>query len=111
MEAVVGEDVAAPVDELARGEVAVLGQHIVEVDLRPAAARVVRQHHPDGPLATLHQERIRAGGGRVVGEGPPRELRKRIGSAVVALEFADEHAAVRAWRADILADALARTPR
>jgi ABC-2 type transport system ATP-binding protein len=36
--------------------------------------------------------------GRVVGEGPPRELRKRIGSAVVALEFADEHAAVRAQR-------------
>jgi ABC-2 type transport system ATP-binding protein len=36
--------------------------------------------------------------GRVVGEGPPHELRKRIGSAVVALEFADEHAAVRAQR-------------
>jgi ABC-2 type transport system ATP-binding protein len=36
--------------------------------------------------------------GRVVSEGPPRELRKRIGSAVVALEFADEHAAVRAQR-------------
>ena len=36
--------------------------------------------------------------GRVVGEGPPHELRKRIGSAVVALEFADERAAVRAQR-------------
>jgi ABC-2 type transport system ATP-binding protein len=36
--------------------------------------------------------------GRVVGEGPPHELRKRIGSAVVALEFGDEHAAARAQR-------------
>jgi ABC-2 type transport system ATP-binding protein len=36
--------------------------------------------------------------GRVVGEGAPHELRKRIGSAVVALEFADERAAARAWR-------------
>jgi ABC-2 type transport system ATP-binding protein len=34
--------------------------------------------------------------GRVVGEGTPHELRKRIGSAVVRLEFADEQAAVRA---------------
>jgi daunorubicin resistance ABC transporter ATP-binding subunit len=34
--------------------------------------------------------------GRLVGEGPPHELRKRIGTAVVALEFADEQAAVRA---------------
>jgi ABC-type multidrug transport system ATPase subunit len=34
--------------------------------------------------------------GRLVGEGPPHELRKRIGAAVVALEFADEQAAVRA---------------
>jgi ABC-2 type transport system ATP-binding protein len=34
--------------------------------------------------------------GRVVGEGTPDELRKRTGSAVVRLEFADEQAAVRA---------------
>jgi ABC-2 type transport system ATP-binding protein len=36
--------------------------------------------------------------GQVAGEGRPHELRKRIGSAVVALEFADEHAAARAQR-------------
>src|SRR3954451_4617921 len=57
LEAVVGEDVAAPVDELARGEVAVLRQHIVEVDLRPATACIVGQHHADGLLAALHKER------------------------------------------------------
>jgi daunorubicin resistance ABC transporter ATP-binding subunit len=34
--------------------------------------------------------------GRLAGEGTPQELRKRIGSAVLRLEFADEQAAVRA---------------
>ena len=60
MEALVGEDVAAAVDELAGGEVAVLRQDVVEVDLGPAVAGVVGEDDTDGPVAVLDQERVRA---------------------------------------------------
>jgi hypothetical protein len=55
-----GEHVAATEHELARGEVAVLGQHVVQVDLGAAVTRVVREHHPDGAFAVLDQERVPA---------------------------------------------------
>src|SRR5207248_6469077 len=69
-EPVVGEDVAAAIDELAGREVAVLRDHVVEVDLRAPGAGVMSKDDPDGTVAVLDQERVRTRAEREAGVEP-----------------------------------------
>src|SRR3954449_4259573 len=48
---------AAPPDELAGGEVAVAGCHVVQLDPGDTVAFVAHEHHADGLVVTLDEER------------------------------------------------------
>jgi hypothetical protein len=63
VEPAVAEHPAAAVDELARREVAEPRCRVVELHLGHAVAGVMDQHHADGLVTVLHQERGPAGSG------------------------------------------------
>ena len=68
VEAALAEHAAAPPDELAGGEVAVARRDVVEQHAGHAVAVVAHQHHPDGLVAALDQEREPSGRGAVPDE-------------------------------------------
>src|SRR4051795_5227018 len=62
------QQAAATPDELAGGEVAVAGRHVVQLDAGDAVALAAHEHHADGLVVTLDEEREPARCGAVPDE-------------------------------------------